>query len=145
MSANDSPERDPSNWALLGSNDGGTNWTTLDVQANQVFTGRYQTRSYSTASPSGHNTARLRIDRAAPLAVQFAGQASGGRDSLPPIDTTDDRLGAVTAAGENNGINGFWEVATNAFDNTTGTKWLDFADSYPNTRQSWIQYRYANN
>ena len=50
----------------------------------------------------------------------------------------------VTAAGENNGINGNWEVATNAFDDTTGTKWLDFATNYPSTRQSWIQYQYAN-
>ena len=63
---------------------------------------------------------------------------------MAPIDTTDDYLGTVTAAGENNGINGFWEVATNAFDDTTGTKWLDFATNYPSTRQSWIQYQYAN-
>jgi hypothetical protein len=34
-------------------------------------------------------------------------------------------------------------VATNAFDDTTGTKWLDFATNYPATRQSWIQYQYA--
>ena len=53
-------------------------------------------------------------------------------------------MGTVTAEGENNGINGFWEVATNAFDDTPGTKWLDFADNYPSTRQSWIQYQYAN-
>ena len=81
---------------------------------------------------------------AAPLTVQFSGQASGGRSSVTPIDTTDDHLGTVTAAGENNGVNGFGEVATNAFDNTAGTKWLDFAANYPNTRQSWIQYQYAN-
>jgi hypothetical protein len=50
----------------------------------------------------------------------------------------------VTAAGENNGINGLWEVATNAFDDTMGTKWLDFATAYPSTRQSWIQYQYPS-
>jgi len=236
MSANDSPERDPSNWVLLGSNDGGANWVTLDARSNQVFTDRFQTRSFAIASPAGYNAYRLRIDRvadppnavavqlaeiqllgtqkyiyswsfgdgttlssekigapdvqqhiyqnngaytvvlsatyglyrgtnmikitigppltatatatpthgAAPLTVQFAGQASGGRDSLPPVDTTDDHLGIVTAAGENNGAGGFWEVATNAFDNTTGTKWLDFANAFPTTRQSWIQYQYAN-
>ena len=81
---------------------------------------------------------------AAPFTVQFTGQASGGRSTVTLIDTTDDHLGIVTAAGENNGINGFWEVATNAFDNTTGTKWLDFANNFPSTRQSWIQYQYAN-
>jgi hypothetical protein len=52
--------------------------------------------------------------------------------------------GTVTAQGENNGINGFDEVATNAFDNTNDKKWLDFANNYPNTRQSWIQYQYPN-
>jgi PhoPQ-activated pathogenicity-related protein/PKD repeat protein len=81
---------------------------------------------------------------AAPLTVQFIGQASGGRTTVTPIDTTEDHTGTVTAAGENNGINGFWEVATNAFDDTTGTKWLDFATNYPSTRQSWIQYQYTN-
>jgi len=82
---------------------------------------------------------------ASPFTVQFTGQASGGRYYLPPVDTTDDHAGAVTAAGENNGLNGNWEVATNAFDNHTGTKWLDFANAYPSTRQSWIQYQYPNN
>ena len=81
---------------------------------------------------------------AAPFTVQFTGQASGGRSSGTPIDTTDDHQGTVTAAGENNDINPNWEVATNAFDDTTGTKWLDFATNYPSTRQSWIQYQYAN-
>ena len=236
MSANDSPERDPADWALLGSNDGGASWATLDTRANQVFTDRYQTRAFLIASPAPYNLYRLRIDRVAdppnavavqlseiqlrgtqkysywwafgdgmvasgeqigapdlqqhtypnngdytatlaatygpysgtntvkimigppltatataspvngvaPLMVQFTGQASGGRDSLLPIDTTDDHLGTVTAAGQNAGGAGFWEVATNAFDNTAGTKWLDFADAYPGTRQSWIQYQYAS-
>jgi PKD repeat protein len=80
----------------------------------------------------------------APFTVQFTGQASGGRSSVTTVDTTDDHLGTVTAAGENNGINGNWEVATNVFDDITGTKWLDFATNYPSTRQSWIQYQYAN-
>lgn len=89
----------------------------------------------ATASP---------VNGAAPLVVQFTGQASGGRDSLTPIDTTDDHLGIVTAVVENAAAAGFWEVATNAFDNANTTKWLDFADAYPGTRQSWIQYQYVS-
>jgi PKD repeat protein len=235
-SANDSPERDPANWALLGSNDGGSSWVTMDTQVNQAFTDRYQTRSYPIASPAAYNIYRLRIDRVAdpstaiavqlseiqllgtqkylyfwslgdgttssseqsgapdapqhtyaemgsynvvlaatygiysgtnsikvnigsplsatatgtptngvaPFSVQFNGHATGGRSSRTPIDTTDNHLGTITAAGENMGTSGFWEVATNAFDNTTGSKWLDFATNYPSTRQSWIQYQYAS-
>jgi len=47
-----------------------------------------------------------------------------------PFDTTDDQLGTATAAGENNGINGNWEVAANAFDDSSA-KWLDFANDNP--------------
>jgi len=76
-----------------------------------------------------------------PVTVQFKAQAIGGTSASVPFDTTDDHLGSVTAAGENNGLNGNFEVATNAFDNTLA-KWLDFADGNPATRASWIQYQY---
>ena len=36
------PARNPANWHLLGSNDNGTNWATLDIQTNQVFTASQQ-------------------------------------------------------------------------------------------------------
>src|SRR6185503_18484806 len=76
-----------------------------------------------------------------PVTVQFTAQASGGTPAPVPFDTTDDDLGTVTAAGENNGLNGNFEVATNAFDNSLA-KWLDFADNNPATRASWLQYQY---
>ncbi len=77
----------------------------------------------------------------APITVQFTAQATGGTPAPVPFDTTDDQLGTVTAAGENNGINGNWEVAANAFDDSSA-KWLDFANDNPSTRASWIQYQY---
>ncbi|HSY16989.1 MAG TPA: PKD domain-containing protein, partial [Candidatus Acidoferrales bacterium] len=55
-------------------------------------------------------------------------------------NTTDDHTGKITAQGEN----APGEVATNAFDNSTATKWLDFATNNPSTRASWIQYQYTN-
>ena len=48
----------------------------------------------------------------------------------------------MTAAGENDGINGNWEVAANAFDDSSA-KWLDFANNNPSTRASWIQCQYS--
>lgn len=76
-----------------------------------------------------------------PVTVQFTAQASGGTPAPVPFDTTDDHLGTVTAAGENNGLNGNFELAANAFDNTLA-KWLDFANDDPATRASWLQYQY---
>lgn len=43
--ANDSPGRDPKDWALLGSHDG-TDWAVLDEQENQYFRDRFETRDY---------------------------------------------------------------------------------------------------
>jgi hypothetical protein len=60
--------------------------------------------------------------------------------SVALYDTTDDHLGAITAQGENPPN----EAMVKAFDNSTATKWLDFASANPSTRASWIQYAYTN-
>ncbi|KAL0737919.1 hypothetical protein Bca4012_014129 [Brassica carinata] len=51
MSANDAPERDPKDWVLEGSNDGGSTWHVLDKQTCQVFEERFQRKSYKITSP----------------------------------------------------------------------------------------------
>lgn len=62
MSANDAPERDPMNWILEGSKDGGLTWHTLDEQTNQIFVNRFQRKTYKiTAQPILSNTYRLRF------------------------------------------------------------------------------------
>ncbi|EXB93247.1 Peptide-N(4)-(N-acetyl-beta-glucosaminyl)asparagine amidase [Morus notabilis] len=76
MSANDAPERDPMDWVLEGSDDGGSSWHILDKQTSQKFDGRFQRRTYKVASsclPSNafrfrflavrdvHSTSRLQI------------------------------------------------------------------------------------
>ncbi|CAI0384550.1 unnamed protein product [Linum tenue] len=45
-SANDAPERDPMDWVVEGSTDGGSNWYILDKRASQVFEDRFQCRSF---------------------------------------------------------------------------------------------------
>ncbi|WCJ43905.1 Peptide-N(4)-(N-acetyl-beta-glucosaminyl)asparagine amidase [Euphorbia peplus] len=50
MSANDAPERDPMDWVVEGSNDGGTSWHVLDKQASQVFENRFQRKLYEVRS-----------------------------------------------------------------------------------------------
>lgn len=55
--------------------------------------------------------------------------------ALPVIDTTDDLRGTITARGDN----GPAEGKEKAFDNQSGSKWLDFLP----VEGSWIQYTYA--
>lgn len=223
--AADAPARDPRDWRLLGSNDAGANWTTLDVQTNQTFAGRGLEKAFRLARPASFNLFRLQIDcvadpaaanavqlaelkligtpadsyvwqfgdgghsreqspqhtyahegnyqvrlaaargdytgthqmlmtvgpplrataTATPVAgqpgtVAFAARASGGNAARAPYNTTLDGYGVVAAQGENQPA----EIAANAFDATSATKWLDFAGENPATRASWIQYAYAH-
>ncbi|GAV90643.1 Transglut_core domain-containing protein [Cephalotus follicularis] len=46
MSANDAPERDPMDWVVEGSNDGGSRWRDLDRQTSQKFENRFQRKTY---------------------------------------------------------------------------------------------------
>lgn len=52
MSANDAPERDPRDWVVEGSDDGGSNWLVLDKQTSQFFENRYERKTYSI-TPTG--------------------------------------------------------------------------------------------
>jgi hypothetical protein len=59
-SGNDSPDRDPKNWTLHGSNDN-INWTPLDNQNNQAFTSRKQTKTYSFSNLTTYKYYRLTV------------------------------------------------------------------------------------
>lgn len=59
-SANDAPERDPKNWVLQGSNDGGA-WTTLDTRSDQDFAEREQMRTFGVAGDTAYTHFRLGI------------------------------------------------------------------------------------
>ncbi len=59
-SANDAPERDPRDWTLSGSNDGVT-FVPLDTRSNEVFSERFQTRSFNVVNGTGYNIYRLDV------------------------------------------------------------------------------------
>ncbi|NHC43791.1 LamG-like jellyroll fold domain-containing protein [Motilibacter aurantiacus] len=59
-SGNDSPGRDPRDWALQGSNNGST-WTTLDTRSGQTFASRGLTRQYDIATPGPYSYYRLTV------------------------------------------------------------------------------------
>ena len=59
-SAADTSARDPKDWQFLGSNDG-VNWTTLDTQTGQIFSGRGQTKTYGFANTRPYKYYQLNI------------------------------------------------------------------------------------
>ncbi|MDH4203359.1 MAG: discoidin domain-containing protein [Phycisphaerae bacterium] len=60
-SGDDGDNRDPKDWQLQGSNDGGLTWDTLDTQANQDFTARHQTKAYPINNNAAYKVYRLNI------------------------------------------------------------------------------------
>ncbi|CAA7405601.1 unnamed protein product [Spirodela intermedia] len=63
MSANDAPERDPYDWILEGSRDGGSSWTTLDSRNSQIFEGRFQRKLFKIDKTHSRNSFRFRFLR----------------------------------------------------------------------------------
>ena len=142
-SANDFPQRDPQDWRLLGSNDGGRTWTTLDVRKGELFSERHQRRVFKLVSPRAFNGYRLEIDRVRDPATVDCVQLA----EIEPLGATDDDLAPVplledeiTAQGDNPPCETRWQ----AFDGRVETKWLDHASQNPATRASWIQWQYTS-
>jgi signal transduction histidine kinase len=140
-SANDFPQRDPQDWQLLGSNDGGTAWTTLDVRRGEVFSRRHQRRVFALANPQAFNCYRLEIQSVSnPLeanSVQLAeieplGNTEQDRDPIPVFEDV------ITVQGEHAPS----ETRDQAFDGRAETKWLDYSSAHPESRSTWIQWRY---
>ncbi|HWD21194.1 MAG TPA: ATP-binding protein [Verrucomicrobiae bacterium] len=142
-SANDFPQRDPFDWRLLASNDGGVTWATLDVRTGELFTERHQRRVFKIHNETAYNIYRLQIDRvrnpAEGNSVQLAeiDPMGAGEDDFSPAPTLKD---VITAQGEHL----ISESATRAFDGQLETKWLDFSVTHPRTRSSWIQWEYVD-
>ncbi|MFI2743805.1 discoidin domain-containing protein [Zhouia sp. PK063] len=59
-SGNDSPDRDPKSWTLMGSNNG-SDWTEIDAQNNQSFPNRNTTYSYTFSTDQAYQYYRLNI------------------------------------------------------------------------------------
>jgi len=70
-SANDSPERDPLNWVLKGSNDELT-WDTLDTQNGVDFTTRLQNKSFTCQKSSDYKYYRFDMKNNSGVNTQIA-------------------------------------------------------------------------
>ncbi|GJN32362.1 hypothetical protein PR202_gb20867 [Eleusine coracana subsp. coracana] len=63
MSANDAPERDPMDWVLEGSADGGSIWVTIDARSSELFESRFCRKSFSVDKRYEANAFRFRFLR----------------------------------------------------------------------------------
>lgn len=61
--ANDAPQRDPRDWRLLGSNDGGASWTEVDSRKDEKWGGRHTQRLFVLKAPAEFPCYRLDITR----------------------------------------------------------------------------------
>lgn len=90
----------------------------------------------STIQSGELTTADVVVLGAVVAPVALPPPAAATTPALPVIDTTDDLKGTITARGEN----APGEGKEKAFDNQSGSKWLDFVAA---DGSSWIQYTYA--
>ena len=134
-SANDAPERDPRDWRLLGSNDGGKSWDTLDVRRNEVFATRFQKRTFIVTNQLAYAIYRLQIEAVASPGDATAVQL-GEVEPLYRNKETPSRFSLVVSADSENPP---MESADRAFDGDARTKWLAF--SHPGSQASWIQWQ----
>ncbi len=62
-SANDAPERDPENFELWGSNDGGDTWEVVGTWIGESFDNRFERRSFAIANGFAYTTYRFNITK----------------------------------------------------------------------------------
>ncbi len=137
-SANDYYPRDPSDWHLLGSHDGGNSWDVLDVRRNETFPRRLQRRDFALQTPAAYQIYRLQIDSVFAPALANSVQLAEIEPQWAPGENLAGLSLVVSARGENPP----WEVIQRAFDRDLTTKWLDFSRDSSN-RISFIQWQFA--
>ena len=62
-SANDAPERDPADWQLQGSNDGGATWVAVDTRTGVTFGERLQKQTFTVSGSPTYKAYRLNITK----------------------------------------------------------------------------------
>jgi signal transduction histidine kinase len=141
-SANDFQQRDPCDWRLLASNDGGKTWVTLDKRKGEMFSERHQRRMFPIANTNAYSVYRLQIDLVRDPRVANSVQLAeielmgGAEDDLDPLPIFTDR---ITSLDDNPPT----ETAVKLFDGRVETKWLDNKPLDRSTCASWVQWQYA--
>ncbi|MGC9941363.1 MAG: ATP-binding protein [Verrucomicrobiota bacterium] len=142
-SANDFPSRDPRDWRLLGSNNGGDTWDTLDERRGETFDRRFERRVFGLTNQTTYATYRLQIDsiRTPASPTNYTPGYCVQLAEVEPIYSekeSDTRFSLAISAQGDNPPN---ESAEMAFDGHPETKWLDFFQAQANM-SGWIQWQY---
>ena len=145
ISANDQADRDPLDWRLLGTSNGGKTWIPLDSRKGEVFSERLQKRTFTIANKLPFNLFRFEVNAlnnpVAANSMQLAELELNGT-WIGNNRIEENRLFAeiVSCSGEYAPV----EAADKAFDGLTSTKWLDFlkVKPLPKTNISWVQWQY---
>lgn len=138
-SANDGEGRDPENFNLVGSNDGGVTWVVLGEWLGEAFDERFERKLFSVDNALAFETYRFNITKnKGDDTLMQIGEIEFIGPVLPGLNhgRTD---GAVITA--RNRI-GDGEAETMAFDGDVNTKWLDHNDwsGAPTVEDpSWVQ------
>lgn len=62
-SANDAPERDPENFSVVGSNDGGVTWEVIGSWIGETFDNRFERKLFDMDNGFAYSTYRLNISK----------------------------------------------------------------------------------
>ncbi len=121
-SANDAPARDPENFNLQGSNDGGKTWLTLSSFVGEGFDKRFERKQFSVANTLAFGSYRLNIskNKGDDTLMQVAEIGLVGPE-LPDLNHA--RMAGVQISARFAISDG--EAGSKAFDGQTSTKWLD--------------------
>jgi PAS domain S-box-containing protein len=137
-SANDFYPRDPTDWEILASKDGGKTWDVLDVRRNETFPKRLQKRDFALQKPATYPLYRLQIDSVFAPAKANSVQL----EEIEPHWADGENLAGLSLVVSARGENPPWEAIQRAFDRDLTTKWLDFSPGSTN-RISWVQWQFA--
>ena len=151
-SANDDSTRDPKSWILQGSNNG-SSWTQLDIKNNEIFPGRFQTKTYKVTNTNEYKYYRLNITENMGSSMTQLAEWDLHAD-LPPIATNEGEPNAPTNFNLTvRSYNQIWLTWNDNADNednykieisTDGNTWK-LMDTTPKNTTAWCSWGLQGN
>ncbi len=129
----------PKDWRLLGSNDDGRSWRTIDTRTNELFSTNHLRRVFQVTNHTSYNIYRLEVtrtrddtDTASLAEMELMGPVTGF--------TNESQLRMNISSSRSHPLR---SPAAQAFDGDPATDWFDFGLGTPGGR--WLQCQYTTN